>query len=191
MTFPADVNQLPRPAIPGLVQKTNSKGQVTYGLDYSLKQFDVDYTIEGADVGYRWFDRKGLKPLYAFGYGLSYGRFAYSGFKATTTGGPGATLVVRNTGSRPAIDTPQIYAIVLGRDGKTVRRLVGWSKVTLAPGESKTVTIAIDPRVLAKFDAGLGNWHVKAGRYRLVLAKSASDTVATADLRMDDSVIAP
>ena len=191
VTFPVDVGQLPRTAIPGLVQKTNSKGQITYGLDYSLKQFDVDYTIEGANVGYRWFEHRGLKPLYPFGHGLSYGRFAYSGFKGSTTGVLAATVTVRNTSARPAVDTPQVYAMVAGRDGKTVRRLAGWSRVSLAPGESKTVTVAIDPRVLANFDTGLGKWHVKSGRYRLVLAKSASNTAATTELRVDDMVIAP
>jgi len=191
VTFVDDVNQLPRPAIPGLVEKTNSKGVVTYGLDYSLKSFDVDYTIEGSNVGYRWFEHQGLKPLYPFGYGLSYGQTAYSNLKADARADLVATFCVKNTGTRPVVDTPQLYAEVAGRDGKTIRRLVGWSRVSLAVGQDQNITIKIDPRALANFDVVAQKWHVDAGKYKLILGKSSADRQATTDLQVQDILLAP
>lgn len=191
VTFADDVKQLPRPTIPGLVEKTNSKGIVTYGLDYSLKTFDVDYTIEGSNVGYRWFEHQGIKPLYPFGYGLSYGQTAYSDLKAEAGANLVATFRVRNTGVRPVVDTPQLYADVTGRDGRSVRRLVGWSRVSLAPGQVQDVTIKIDPRTLANFDVAAQQWHVKAGNYRLILGKSSADQKATTELMIQDTLLAP
>lgn len=191
VTFPNSVDQLPRRDIPGLVQKTNSKGTVTYGLDYSLKAFDVDYTIEGANVGYRWFDRQGLKPLYPFGYGLSYGRFTYTQLATTISQGIAVTFRVKNVGQRQAIDTPQVYAMVPGRDGKPVRRLVGWTRVTLASGQSQAVSVAIDPRLLANFDVAAQKWRVKAGTYKLILGKSSDDATATTDLHLDEIAMVP
>ncbi len=191
VTFPVDVAQLPRPAIPGLVERTNAKGAVTYGLDYSLKTFDVDYITEGANVGYRWFDHQGLIPLYPFGYGLSYGRVTYDELKADAGHGISASFRVKNVGRRPVIDTPQVYAIVPGHDGRPVRRLVGWSRLSLSPGQLQDVTVKIDPRMLANFDVGQQKWHVAAGKYRLILAKSAGDTEASVDVELQDLMVAP
>lgn len=191
VTFPMSVDQLPRRDIPGLVQKTNSKGTVSYGLDYSLKTFDVDYTIEGAEVGYRWFNRQGLKPLYPFGYGLSYGRFTYSGLATNTSKGIAVTFRVKNVGRRTATDTPQIYAMIPDRDGKPVRRLVGWSRLTLASGQSQNLSVSIDPRLLAHFDVAAQKWRVEAGTYKLILGKASDDTKATTDLQLDEIILAP
>lgn len=191
VTFVGDVKQLPRPKIPGLVEKTNSKGVVTYGLDYSLKAFDVDYTIEGSNIGYRWFEHQGIKPLYPFGYGLSYGKTAYLDLKAKAGASLIATFRIKNLSVRSVVDTPQLYAEVKGRDGRTVRRLVGWSRVSLAPGQMQDVTVKIDPRTLANFDVAAQKWHVKAGSYHLILAKSSADQQATTELKLQDILLAP
>ena len=74
----------------------------------------VNYDIEGSDVGYRWYDRKGLTPLFPFGFGLSYTSFRYDDLKLRSEGNTiHATFTVTNTGDRPGRDTPQVY--VTGR----------------------------------------------------------------------------
>lgn len=174
VSFLQSVEQTPRVAIPGLVEKKNSKGVITYGLDYSLKSFDVDYNIEGSDVGYRWLERQKQKPLYAFGHGLSYTRFAYSGL---STDGLNVRFKVRNAGKRAGIDTPQIYVDVKGRDGRTIRRLAGWQKVPLKAGESRTIELTIDPRVIANYDVSSQQWDLNGGNYKIYLSTSSDKPV--------------
>ena len=191
VTFPTAATQLPRPEIPGLIEKKNSKGEISYGLDYGLKAFDVDYNIEGANVGYRWFEHQKLKPLFPFGYGLSYTRFTYSGLSLDPSNSLQVNFTVKNAGKRPGIATPQIYASVPGRDGVPVKRLVGWQRVTLKPGETRSITVRIDPRLLANFDVANQRWKVAAGAYHLVLGKSSADSSTTTTVQLSELSIAP
>ncbi len=165
MTFPASIDQLPRPKIAG-IDKVKAEA---LGFGDELPPFDITYE-EGGDVGYRWFERTGSKPLYAFGYGLTYTTFAYS--KLTAAGGEGleATFTLTNTGSRAGVEVAQLYAAPPGR----THRLVGWSRVALEPGQSKTVTIKADPRLLASWDAGQGGWRRAGGSYGVFVGKSAA-----------------
>ena len=99
-TFPASASQLPRPVLDG--DPKNEK-----------VRFTVDYH-EGAAVGYKWFDLKGHKPLFPFGYGLSYTTFAYSGLTAGVKGGRvHVHFTVANTGAVAGKDVPQIYVAPL------------------------------------------------------------------------------
>jgi beta-glucosidase len=160
ITFPKSEAQLPRPSIPGYGAKDRTV-------------FDVDYTIEGADVGYRWYARKSETPLFPFGFGLGYTRFAYDGL--TVEGGATITarFTVRNTGMRPGTDVPQLY--LTDAVGKAEQRLLGWERVTLAPGETRLVTIKADPRLLADFDPAAHAWRINKGQYRVVVGPSAVD----------------
>jgi len=191
LTFPTDVAQLPRSAIPGLKEKTSAKGIVTYGLDYSIKAFDVDYTIEGSNVGYRWFDHQKTKPLYAFGHGLSYTQFGYSAFKLDSQMPLHMTFEVRNQGKLAGIDTPQVYATVKGRDGVPVKRLVGWGRVSLEPGQKQSVSVEIDPRLLANFDVTAQRWVVTPGRYALSVGHASDALVKTIEVDVAAATIAP
>jgi beta-glucosidase len=157
VTFPIDETQLPRPAIPGLGASPES--DVT-----------VDYRIEGADVGYRWFARESKTPLFAFGHGLNYTRFEHGALQVREGKTLQASFTVRNTGNRAGADVPQLYLTDMA--GKSTTRLVAFSKVMLAPGESKAITLDIDPRLLANWSDG--RWQIKAGVYRFSLAKSAA-----------------
>ena len=131
VTFPVSEAQLPRPKLDGDPKTPEAL-------------FDVDYTIEGADVGYRWFARQGLKPLFPFGYGLSYSTFASSDLKVS---GLNASFRLSNTGSRAGATVGQVYLV--SANGQKRQRLVGFRRVELAPGGSQTVTLSIDPRLLA------------------------------------------
>jgi beta-glucosidase len=176
MSWPKDENQLPRPTIEGA------------GLGSTAKPADrVDYNIEGADVGYRWFQRKNLTPLFPFGYGLTYTHFDYADFKVAVdaAGKLMASVKVTNSGKREGADVPQVYATLPGTS--STRRLVGWTKISLKPGESRRVEIAADPRLLARWDDKKHGWHVAAGNYHLQLGRSAIDFAAEATVALPES----
>ncbi|HEX8486855.1 beta-glucosidase [Sphingomonas sp.] len=154
-TFPRSLDQLPHPAEP-------NKG-------------DTHYT-EGATVGYKWYDAKGLEPAYAFGHGLSYTNFAYDRLTARASrGGIVATFRVRNTGARAGQAVGQVYVAPPSGGWEAPKRLGGWRKVPLAPGAAQTVSVAIDPRLIATWDESGRQWRIAAGRYRVMLGASSRD----------------
>lgn len=164
MTFPAAVAQLPRPAIPGF----DPNNRKPLGLGTKVAPFAVPFP-EGADVGYRWFERKKTKPLFAFGHGLTYTAFGYS--KLAMAGGEGlsATFTLTNTGKREGTEVAQLY---VAPPGKT-HRLAGWARVTLKPGESRQVTLTADPRLLASYDVAAKGWRRAGGSYDVYVGKAA------------------
>ena len=167
LSWPRNEAQLPRPQIPGA-------GLASIGLPPQGQPAEqVDYNIEGADVGYRWYQRKGIQPLFPFGYGLSYTRFAYSDFRPRIDHGRVlASFTVTNRGSRKGVDVPQLYATLPG-SGKTTR-LAGWCRVSLRPGQSAQLEVVADPRLLADFDGADQRWQRPAGSYLLQLGHSAT-----------------
>jgi beta-glucosidase len=156
MTFPRSLDQLPYPGEP-------RKKEATY--------------TEGAAVGYKWFDAKGLQPLFPFGHGLSYTSFAYSGLALTRTdAGVVATVTVTNTGERAGADAVQIYVSPpAGAGWEAPRRLAGFAKVTLWPGHSTRVSMSVDPRLLAVWDTRAPGWSRAAGRYAFSAAHSSRE----------------
>ena len=187
VTFPASVDQLPNPVLPGSnLPAPSAEDRATYGINTNSPAFDIHYP-EGSDVGYRWFDAKGKVPLYAFGHGLSYTAFSYD--QLSVKGGKTVTVRFRvtNSGNRTGADVPQVYATLPGK----AKRLIGWDKPTLAPGESKMVTVSADPRLLASFDAKRKRWVVPAGSVKIEVSRSAIDPVLTANVPLTRSTIAP
>lgn len=166
ITFPADTPQLPHPDIPGRGLPEGSAATINYS--------------EGADVGYRWYAAKGLTPLFAFGHGLSYTRFAHSNLKIAGGAHPMATVTVTNVGNRDGVDVPQIY--LTGAAGTTTRRLVAFDRIALKAGQATTLTMPIDTRLLASWTEQ--GWRVKGGAYRFAVGTSAAalETETTAML---------
>lgn len=175
ITFPQSVGQLPRPVLPGRALARDVA-------------FDIDF-LEGAEVGYRWFDKIGATPLFPFGYGLSYTTFAVSGLQVR--GGKTLTISfeVSNTGARAGTDVPQVY--LSSAAGKPLRRLLGWEKVQLAPGERKRVSIEADPRLLGQFDARANRWKIAAGEYRVAVGASAADSALQGAARVPAQTLKP
>ena len=161
ITFPQSVEQLPYTSIPSFGTPENTP--VTVAMR------------EGADVGYRWFARQKLLPMYAFGHGLSYTQFAYSDLTVRSGKTLTATVTVQNSGNRAGADVPQLYLEAI--DGAVESRLLGFRRVELAPGERRTISMTVDPRLLAKYDTAAGNWRIKRGRYVVAIAKSATEPV--------------
>ncbi|GAA5201064.1 glycoside hydrolase family 3 C-terminal domain-containing protein [Rugosimonospora acidiphila] len=140
----------------------------------------VNYS-EGIYAGYRWYQKNDVQPLFPFGYGLSYTRFAYSGLASVpaSDGGLNVRLTVRNTGSRTGTDVPQIY---LGPSSQVsvaqaASVYAGSARVTLAPGASKQVTVHIDPQQLSYWDTTSQSWKRAAGA-RKVWAGSSSSSLS-------------
>ncbi|MBN6148833.1 glycoside hydrolase family 3 C-terminal domain-containing protein [Xanthomonas sp. AmX2] len=178
VTWLRDVSQLPRPSIPGLGFKPAQPAGS-----------NVDYDIEGANVGYRWFAARGLDPLYPFGHGLSYTRFDYANLSVQVEGAHVvASFDVRNSGQREGADVPQLY-LRLPQGHRTPIRLVGWHKLTLKPGETRRVSIVAEPRTLADYDPAQRQWRIAAGDYQLLLGRSATQAEASAPLRLQESVL--
>ncbi|WP_434031087.1 beta-glucosidase family protein [[Pseudomonas] boreopolis] len=178
VTWPVDESQLPRPSIPGLGFHPEQPGADT-----------VDYAIEGANVGYKWFAAKGLEPRFAFGHGLSYTTFAFSGLQANVDGARlRASFEVANTGDRAGAAVPQLY-LRMPSGHATPVRLVGWQKVALEPGERRRVTVEAEPKTQADFDTQARRWKIGAGRYTLELARSADDVVERVEVALPEAVL--
>lgn len=174
LSFPADESQLPRPRLDGSDWvEPDFGGNPKNGKD----QLHADFDIEGSDLGYRWFARTGRKPLFPFGYGLSYTSFAHENpvFK-----GLAASVAVTNTGARAGADVVQLYLV--NRAGQAKRRLVGFGRIELAAGATGKVAMTIDPRLVADWTDG--NWTMPGGDYVLATGSDAETLEAPVTVRM-------
>jgi beta-glucosidase len=132
-------------------------------------------------VGYRWFDKEGIAPLFPFGHGLSYTNFAYSGLKVekAADGGLDVSVDIKNTGSVDSDEVPQIY---LGVPSEIpagvqfpVRALVAFDRIHLAAGEAKTATLHVAPRQLQYWSTKEGKWVTATGKRTLSVGASSRD----------------
>lgn len=142
---------------------------------------DIRYN-EGIFVGYRWADKqKKVKPLFAFGHGLTYTTFEYGkpviDQKTMTADGTVTVRVkVRNTGSREGQEVVQLYVSDLKSSlPRPVKELKGFRKVRLAPGEEQEVAFTIGRDALSFFDAEKHEWVAEPGKFEAVIAASAAD----------------
>ena len=132
-------------------------------------------------VGYRWADKKKIKPLFPFGHGLSYTTFAYgkpSADKKTMTADDkiSFTVNVKNTGAREGQEVVQLYISDKKSSlSRPVKELKAFKKVRLAPGEEKTVTLTIDKKALSFFDDAKHEWIAESGKFEAVIGSSSRD----------------
>lgn len=180
-TWQRDAAQLPRPQLAYAGEPQGSRR-----IPSTLR---VDYAIEGADVGYRWFQRRNSDPLFAFGYGLSYTRFEHGGARLQRRDARVALeLDVANIGARRGADVVQVY---VQAPGAQTRRLAGFAKVELAAGERRRVRVELEPRLLAEYDPARRARRIRAGEYRFYPGRSATDLAAPLALRLPDIVLPP
>lgn len=176
ITFPASLEQLPRPTLDGL-----------FNFDPHMT---VNYDVEGSDVGYRWYARKGLTPLFPFGFGLTYTSFRYDNLELRSEGNSlAASFTVTNTGNRQGRDIPQVY--VTSRGGNKGQRLAGWAIVDLAPGASTRVTVGADPRILSDWSTARQRWSMPAGRYDVTVNSSAASTGLSGSTGLEARLLPP
>lgn len=168
-TFPRSLDQLPWPG--------------------ELRKGDLVYE-EGALVGYKWFDAKGHEPLFPFGHGLSYTRFDYDHLVATREGeGLVAMLEVTNTGARSGADVVQVY--VSGPGWPAPRRLGGFTRVELEPGETERVEVHVDPRLLGDWYTNRRGWTHAAGAYTVSVGHSSRELTDTVTIELPPSYLPP
>ena len=150
ITFAKSDADLPHDKIFGLTYAAKNGGLPEHWVNEEKKStFPADYK-EGARFGYKWFDSENRQPLFPFGYGLSYTTYTYSGL---TVNAPNrsVTFTITNTGKRPGTEVGQVYVELPAASGEHFRRLAGWQRVTLQPGEGKQVTVAMEPPQLRQF----------------------------------------
>jgi beta-glucosidase len=140
------------------------------------------------NVGYRWFDKEKIDPLFAFGHGLSYTKFDYSDLKVdkASDGGLDVKVHIKNSGGMDSDEVPQAY---LGAPSEIpsgvqfpVRALVAFDRIHLGAGESKTVTLHVEPRQLQYWSTADKSWKTAAGTRTLSVGASSRD------LRLEQAV---
>jgi beta-glucosidase len=140
----------------------------------------VEYT-EGIYIGYRYFDRSTVKPLFPFGYGLSYTDFEYSDLKITPEPAGAKAIArvsfkIKNTGPREGAEVAELY---VGDSHASVPRpvkeLKGFAKVDLQPGETKLVTLLLDRRAFSFFDVMKHDWRADPGDFAILIGSSSAD----------------
>jgi beta-glucosidase len=144
--------------------------------------FDLKYT-EGARVGYKWFDSTHKEPLFPFGFGLSYTNYAYSGLTVDDAQKT-VRFTVRNTGSQAGTEIAQVYVALPAAAQEDYKRMVAWERVKLAPGQSKEVTLKLNPMYLSVFNTESNAWQLLPGEYKVMAGASSRETPLTATLNV-------
>jgi beta-glucosidase len=170
ITFPASVNDLPHPVIAG--------------NPYTSVVFDTPYN-EGLLVGYKWYDAKGYTPAFPFGFGLSYATFQFSNVALVnnlTATNPNfqVTFNLKNTGTVTGGEVAQVYLALPASTNEPPKRLVGWQKVFLTPGQQQSVTVEVDKNdsshPLSYWDTSTNSWQTAPGTYTVYLGNSSAQS---------------
>ena len=184
VTFPASLSEVPAgtPA-----QWPGTDGTVRYS--------------EGVDVGYRWYQARNLTPLFPFGYGLSYTRFAFSNLTVgslTAGGAATVTATVTDAGPRPGAEVAQLYVDDPPAAGQPPQQLAGFQRVYLQPGASQRVTFHLTQQNLRYWNSAEDRWATPAGGYPVKVGDSSANlplsgtlAVAAAQLGQPVTIASP
>jgi len=164
ITFAKSDADLPEPVIPGSAQRHDKQSAA-----------DAEYK-EGLAIGYRWYEVSKRQPLFAFGHGLSYTTFKYGGLRVDAAGRT-VQFVVTNTGKVDGTEVAQVYVRLPDAAQEPFQRLAGWERVQLAPGESKTLTVKLNPAWISVWDEKADRWQLPAGEYGVEVG-GASDAIS-------------
>jgi beta-glucosidase len=176
VTFPKSDVDLPHRSI----VKPSPESEPKPGPDWweqtlrGLTAFQITYD-EGLKVGYKWYDAENKQVLFPFGYGLSYTTYSYSDLKVAPGKNVRVSFTVTKTGGRAGVEIAEVYAALPASAGEPPKRLVGWSKVKLDAGESKDVSIEVDPKYLSIFDVGRDGWQLVPGEYAFQVGGSSQN----------------
>jgi beta-glucosidase len=182
ITFPKSDADLPHPNLvtPPPISEPNFSANSKEPVDFmkilgkGLPPFQAHYN-EGLKVGYAWYDAEKKPVLFPFGFGLSYTTFAYSDLRVT----PGSTTMVnftlKNTGSRAGTEIAEVYAALPATANEPPKRLVGWARIALNPGESKQIAVPVDRDRLTIFHVAHHDWTLAPGQYTILVGGSSRD----------------
>jgi beta-glucosidase len=180
ITFPRSDSDLPHPTLimpPASSQPDYSAigGDISNFMSIMAKglpPFQITYD-EKLKVGYKWYDAEKKPVLFPFGFGLSYTTYAYSGLKVKGTDSLDISFTVKNTGKRAGTEIAEVYASLPDAAGEPPKRLIGWARVELAPGESKEVSVPINRDRLTIFDEDSNGWKLIPGNYTVLAGGSS------------------
>ena len=154
-------------------------------LNYPGEAHNVIYG-ERFFVGYRYYDKKKIKPLFPFGYGLSYTTFEYTRLQTNKTEiGVGemldVTVTVRNSGARAGKEVVQLYVRSLNSQFvRPIKELKAFAKIALEPGESRDVRMTLEERDFAIYDVERQNWRLEGGEFEILIGPSSEHMVLSA-----------
>lgn len=177
VTFPRSEADLPHPTLvkpPKQSIPNPTQSEVWKQIAAGLPPFQVSYD-EGVKVGYKWYDAENKPVLFPFGFGLSYTTYSYSNLRVIAGKNPQVTFTVTNTGNRAGAEVAEVYASLPAAAAEPPKRLVGWSKVSLKPGESKEVTVDVDGKYLSIFDVKQHGWQLVPGEYSFMVGGSSQN----------------
>ena len=162
VTFPASLSQVPASTT---AQFPGNGSEVLYS--------------EGIDIGYRWYDSQNITPMFPFGFGLSYTKFAYSGLSLSRTAVNGTqdvrvSATVTNVGKVAGSDVAQLYLGDPAATGEPPRQLEGYQRVTLNPGRSARVSFTITPQDMSWWSDSANGWTQTAGLYHVYVGDSSA-----------------
>ncbi len=151
--------------------------------------FDVHYN-EGIFVGYRWYDKKSIEPLYHFGSGLSYTSFNYNNLrisaKVIRAGDPlKVTFTVTNTGKAAGSEIAQLYIRDMdSKHPRPVKELKGFEKISLQPGESGKVVIILTGMDFSYWSPEFKDWYTEPGEFSIMVGSSSGQIALTKDIEI-------
>lgn len=155
--------------------------------DSYMRQDSVSVYSDGIFVGYRWFDKKNISPLFPFGYGLSYTSFSYAGIEAKpVVDSYEVTFTVRNSGVVDGVEIPQLY--VHDPDDSVaapVKELKRFDRISLKPGEAKKVKFILKKTDFAHYDAEKEEWETHPGTYDALIGSSSRDIKLQCKIKID------
>jgi beta-glucosidase len=175
ITFPRRDADLPHLAIVKPPAESTTRHHEPDGwrrVAAGLPAFQTTYD-EGLKVGYKWYDAERKQVLFPFGYGLSYTTYEYSNLKVMLGKIVHLSVKVTNTGTRAGAEIAEVYAALPESAGEPPKRLVGWSKINLNPGESKEIALDIDQEYLSIFNVERDAWQLIPGDYTLLVGGSS------------------
>ncbi len=180
ISFPKSESDLPHLTIPAPPPSNQPANEDLLPTPVFI---DANYT-EGLKVGYRWYDAQNKDPLFSFGFGLSYTSFSYSQLKVTPGKPVQVSFVVKNTGPRAGAEVAEVYLGLPASTNEPPKRLVAWEKVQLDPGQSRTVTVSLEPQFMSIFNVEKDAWDLLPGDYLVFAGGSSRHTPLTATLHI-------
>jgi len=176
LTFPRRDADLPHPTIvkPPSASLVKPGPEPWKQIAAGLAPFQIAYD-EGVKVGYKWYDAENKPVLFPFGHGLSYTTYSYSNLRVTPGKTPHVAFTVTNTGNRAGAEVAEVYASLPVSANEPPKRLVAWSKVQLKPGESKQVTVDINPKYLSIYSLEQNGWQLVPGEYNFMAGGSSQN----------------
>ena len=173
MTFPKSEQDLPHPTLVKPPHIANPPDTFNHP-ELARTTFSVRYD-EGVKVGYKWYDAEKKPVLFPFGFGLSYTTYSYSNLKVAPGKETRVTFSVKNAGNRAGEEIAEVYAALPASANEPPKRLVGWSKLHLEPGESKEATVVIPAKYLSIFDEPSNSWKLLPGAYKFLVGGSSQE----------------